>query len=412
MKLLINKNNFLKSVVVIYIILISGAWSIEINAYIRLIINTILGLYSLATLLKKGQDKKGVNFVLAMTVLLTVSMIINVDFVGWRNYVSLICFICFGLYVYDEWGIRDFAKRYCNWLCVISVISLICYVFRDFLYQFSSGLPIVQGHSVSYINYFIYLYCREAPYRNCAIFWEPGAFAVFIGIAILFSFSYLDEKSRNRQLIIYILSLITTGSTLAYTLILLTMLIYMLQSNKGGSKLWRVLIGVVGLITIVFILEDIGALQNINDKLFQGLETNASSRGRYIGQLADLRLIASNPITGVGTSSYTDRASAAANLLGYYWGVSANTYTSMGAMFGAPLALISIYGLVRFYYRKGFLLKVIFIFFGLWIFVTEAFIFKPILYVLIMGGLSSIREDIEYQKQNEIYKENSLHESV
>ena len=408
MDLKISTKSARRTIIVLYIILISGAWSVEIPSFIRLIINSMLGLYGLVTIFKNRGSRDSI-FVFVMSLLLVISMLFNGDFVGWLNYVSIILFICFGLYVSNEWGMKEFAKRYCNWLCVISFVSLICYVFRDFLFQFASGFPIVQGHSVSYVNYYIYLYCREAPYRNCAIFWEPGAFAVFIGIAILFAFSYLDDKKRNRQLIIYILSLITTGSTLAYTLILLSVLIYMLKINKGRSKIWKVLFGLASAVAIVFILNDIGAFQNLNDKLFMGLQTNASSRGRYIGQIADLRLIAKSPITGVGTSSYTDRASVEASMLGLYWGVSANTYTSMGAMFGVPLTLIVIYGLIRFYNKKDFLLRLVYIFFGIWIFVTEAFLFKPLFYILVMGGLSSNREDDNYQERNE---EKTANESV
>lgn len=410
MEIKINTRSLVRSIVVIYIILISGAWNVEIPSLVRFLVNTFLGLYGLFTVVKRKETKGGI-YILFMSLILTFSMIFNRDYVGWLNYISIIWFICFGIYVSIKWGIEDFAKRYCNVLSVISSISLFCYLFRDILYQFASGFPIIQGHSVSYINYYIYLYCREAPYRNCAIFWEPGAFAVFLGIAVLFAFSYLDVKTRNKQLIIYVLSLITTGSTLAYTLILLSILIFMLTTNRDRSKIWKILFGLALTITIVLILNDIGAFQNLNDKLFFGLKTNASSRGRYIGQIADFRIIYNNPITGVGTALYTEQASIEARLLGLYWSVSANTFTSMGAIFGLPFMLIVISGLVRFYNKDNILLKIICIFFGLWVFVTEAFLFKPLLYILVMDGLvSNIRD--KNQEHNIIGSEKTTYESV
>ena len=91
-----------------------------------------------------------------------------------------------GLYISAFWKEGEFLDKYTNIMTIIVVISLIMYCFRSFLATHQTGFPIIQGQAVSYTNYFVYLYCRELPDRNCAIFWEPGAFAVFVGIALFY----------------------------------------------------------------------------------------------------------------------------------------------------------------------------------------------------------------------------------
>ena len=129
------------------------------------------------------------------------------------------------MYISFFWQKGEFLDKYTKIILIVAVISLIMYTFRGFLATLQSGLQVVKGQAISYTNFYIYLYCRELPNRNCAIFWEPGAFAVFLGIA-LYNVLVSDKENKMFKLLILIVTLFTTQSTLAYTVILFALLLF------------------------------------------------------------------------------------------------------------------------------------------------------------------------------------------
>ena len=81
----------------------------------------------------------------------------------------------------------------------------------------------------------------------------------------------------------FIITLFTTQSTLAYTIILFSILLYLLKNNVNTvGYIKKIFIGILILIIVLLIMNELGAFQNIQEKLFSGLQTNASSRARNV----------------------------------------------------------------------------------------------------------------------------------
>ena len=398
--MVLNVSEARKYFLLLWIIIASGVWTVSIPPSLTIFINFVLAVWMLIILYKKGILRTAVTFSI-FTVLLLCTLLLNFDFSAWMSYAFIICFCIMGMYISSFWRKGEFLDKYTNIILIISVVSLVMYTFRSYLSRYQGGFPVIEGQAVSYTNFYIYLYCRELPNRNCAIFWEPGAFAVFIGIA-MYNTLLTDKKKKIVKLLIFIITLFTTQSTLAYTIILFAILLYLLKQSNNMSFFQRIIVGIIMTSIVLMVMDEFGVFQNIEEKLFTGLQTNASSRARNIAQLIDLQIISKSPIIGVGFSEYLNQVHSIATLFGQKWSMAANTFTFMGAIFGIPYVLVTVVGIIKVCPRNvSAILKGVSSCFWIWLFVTQNFVQKPIFYCLIFLGYTFSAFDEGKVKKNE-----------
>ena len=394
----LNVSETRKYLLLLWILIASGVWTVSVPASLTVLINFALAVSMLIILCQRGVLRKAV-LLAVFTMLLLCTFLLNFDFQSWMSYVFIICFCIMGMYISSFWHEGEFLNKYTNIITIISVVSLVMYIFRNFLASHQAGFPVVEGQEVSYTNFYIYLYCRELPNRNCAIFWEPGAFAVFIGVA-MYTTLITNKKNKILKLIVYIVALFTTQSTLAYTIILFAVLMYLVQRNNNASVFQKVLIGILMTSIVLLVMDEFDVFQNIQEKLFTGIETNASSRARNIAQLIDLSVISKSPIIGVGFNEYFNQVRVIGTLFGQNWTMAANTFTFMGAIFGIPYTLVTVIGIAKVCPRNASIIfKYISSCFWIWLFVTQNFVQKPIFYCLVfLGYRASAYGSVEVKK--------------
>lgn len=374
-----------KYLLLVWIIILSGVWSISVPPLLTIVLNFTLSIYMLIKLCSI-KEKRGTPIIILFVILLSFTFFLNCDFSSWMSYAFIICFCIMGLYISAFWKEGEFLDKYSNIMTIIVVISLIMYCFRSFLATHQTGFPIIQGQAVSYTNYFMYLYCRELPDRNCAIFWEPGAFAVFIGIA-LFYILITNKKNKFLRIFLFVIALFTTQSTLAYTIVLFAVLMSLTMHTDKGGFLQKMFIGILSTFIVLIIMKEFGIFQNIQEKLFTGLQTNASSRARNVAQMIDLFIAAKSPIVGAGFNGYFEHVHSIGTLFGQKWTMAANTFTFMAAIFGIPYVLISVNGLIKICPENtNMMFKIVSSCFWIWLFVSQNFVQKPIFYCLIFLG--------------------------
>ena len=394
----LNVSEIRKYLLLLWILIASGVWTVSVPASLTVLINFALAVSMLIILCQRGVLRKAV-LLAVFTMLLLCTFLLNFDFQSWMSYVFIICFCIMGMYISSFWQEGEFLNKYTNIITIIVVVSLVMYIFRNFLASHQAGFPVVEGQAVSYTNFYIYLYCRELPNRNCAIFWEPGAFAVFIGAA-MYTTLITNKKNKILRLIVYIVALFTTQSTLAYTIILFAVLMYLVQRNNNAGVFQKILIGILMTSIVLLVMDEFDVFQNIQEKLFTGIETNASSRARNIAQLIDLRVISKSPIIGVGFNEYFNQVRVIGTLFGQNWTMAANTFTFMGAIFGIPYTLVTVIGIAKVCPRNASIIfKYISSCFWIWLFVTQNFVQKPIFYCLVfLGYTASAYGSVEVKK--------------
>lgn len=131
------------------------------------------------------------------------------------------------------------------------------------------------------------------PKRNSGPFWEPGAFAVFLTLALVFDL-LINKSLFSRQKLVMLIALITTLSTTGYLIFFLISINYVFLKGRRNMAL-------LALVPVVIYI----SYQTFREQAFleSKIEDNISDQttgSRFGSALADIALIVKNPILGYG----------------------------------------------------------------------------------------------------------------
>ena len=163
-------------------------------------------------------------FIVFFLVYLTVMMaqMVKFNYLPLTTYLGVFLRIFFAYLTVRILG-KNFTKYYVNILYVLSIIGFFIYVpqlvlpgFRSFLISSISPLlrnPLYSGDIWYAPDIILFVFnSGEGVYRNCGAFWEPGAYAGFLVIAMIFHF--LESKTINdKKSIVLLVALLSTVST-------------------------------------------------------------------------------------------------------------------------------------------------------------------------------------------------------
>ena len=230
----------------------------------------------------------------------------------------------------------SFRKLYVWFMAVIGAISLLGHLFgmfTDFYYPFKT---IISYNNVSYYNAYLFFatngYSRG---RNIGVFWEPGIFAIFIAIALLFLIC--DSQGINKFVFsILFLTLITTYSTTGY--FLLALILFSFAYLRKKSNLFSVFLITSGVvILLVSLVLSGGIFTFLLDKfprVFSKLaEQSASSTARIESIQYNLQNFFMYPIMGSGLTQ--------ANVL--FSNKMSGSQTSSMTLYFAEFGLVGVY---------------------------------------------------------------------
>lgn len=372
--------------------MISGAWVIPTENWFKFFIIFINFIYVLFNIINRRLNPITLNITTAtlvcMPFVLVLGMLINYDFVNWITYTSLFITILTAYYVTLNIDFDIYFKTYTQIMIVIASISLVFTILNPIISQMNISIfPIVEGQTAAYRNMFIYLYPLVGKYRNTGIFWEPGAFQVFLNIALIYSLFNRNNKNKILNVIILILTVLSTKSSQGYITLGIILIAYII-SKKESKFNYIVSLGVLIVLLLVFSNESI--LMNLQEKIFL-FDRNASSLQRFHSTNADIFMILSNPLTGVGYLNHTNLLQEYSMNIGYNIVVNANTITYTAAIFGIPLASFLIYGIYKFsrIYSNNINSGLLLISAIMSLFIAQNFMEKIILYILIFYGFNN-----------------------
>jgi hypothetical protein len=194
-------------------------------------------------------------------------------------------------------------------MVIISYVSfifvLICYVpgISTWLYDFADKLfPIDndwKGYHTPTLLVFTFhpeFFWGQFSYvRNAGIFWESGAFAVYLNIALFLHYSTRSIKTFkdlfDKDAMVLIIALISTTSTMGI-LVMISLLTYFSIQLKTALK--YVLIVVIGIISYAAYT----TVEFLGNKINQQLEQSDVENNRFGAALLDIQDIAKRPILG------------------------------------------------------------------------------------------------------------------
>lgn len=106
---------------------------------------------------------------------------------GYFENISLFSSMVFGLYLAKKYDAQSLIKIFVNVMVIIVAITLCAYVVNNWIVSLNGILPQkTNANGITYSVGYVYNYLTAEPIRNCRPFWEPGIFASWIVLAILF----------------------------------------------------------------------------------------------------------------------------------------------------------------------------------------------------------------------------------
>ena len=301
-KKIIDLDNIYIWLLVFVFILASGSCIGVVHArYVDLIflgLSTILFCYS-----HKKMKAKSLKIILISALLIWFNFFIHYTAAPNLNtYISYTIRLLGAMFFVECFNLEHFEKIFIKLITVVSLIGLIIFVLdqQNLLSSFYSNTGI-------YPTVFGFNVLKRGEMRNSAIFWEPGAYQIFLNLSILFLLDIwnFDLKSiwKNKKItiIILIVSLLTSRSTTGY-LLFAFILVYVYrritQREKGKSKLITFIFGAV-----ILLLAGAAILQSstVIDKLSGRLTESLSVRTNDF--IYSLKIIKSHLFIGTGLDS-------------------------------------------------------------------------------------------------------------
>lgn len=387
-KLRISKKDILALITTLWVILVSGIITVGSDKFLVFMVGTagIIGyiLFSGKTVYCRDKSKIA-SVALVFTIIVAVQFWISIFsshiYLGSLKLLLIIGFV-YLMAVNVEFD--KFKYYFANIVCLIALVSICLYWFNENI--ISSGLfPTIKvDESTVYTNMYLYCINHSILHRNCGMFWEPGAFQIYLNIALLFII--YDPKCKLKKIKIAILSLavLTTISTTGYVAYSLIIFSYLVQ-DKGRGK-----------ITILFVLVSLLLIGGryflpIIDESFSykfgigGNEMSNNVISRVNPFILDLYMIKDNPVGLCGVDYYAEVLHTYSMRYALPYISSSCTHTMIAAVFGI---IPGIYFLSSFYFfaqkftRRIYQTLILFVAF-ICMFATESFLMHSFYYLLI-----------------------------
>ena len=306
--------------------------------------------------------------------------VVSLAFVSTRNYV-------------------DFQSSYIEVMKILCIVSLVGFFSLTFFTFVGQSLNSFVSHTPGgnpFYNFYFFIYKPLVP-RNTGMFWEPGAFQIFINIALLLE--TLKPKPSTRNIAIFLVTVITTFSTTGYIAVFLIFILILLNRSKELKNARKIFMWIAPVLLGLYIFNSdflndtssystfgkINSFIEAEEWKSQGSETSGSIR--YYGFTKTLEAFFESPLIGLGGKGLEQHN------LAYTYGMNTCTFANWFGKYGIVYGLVMLIGFIRLSallgHNKGvFAQFLIFIFFFI-ITASEALSESPLLNMLCLYGYNS-----------------------
>ena len=283
-------------------------------------ITAALGMAFLLLLRVRGRMLHD-DFVIVLAGLCTILLLQSVVF----SFLPIVTIMGFLLRLFIAYAIlrmvRDFGRTYVNVMTMVGVMSL-CFYIPDALgrlggFHLRSHLrPIMLLSLQRYFDIGVHNFgdIDFESYRNSGFFWEPGAFAGFLLLAMVFLAlrrGTFTRRGYNWRLGIMTFCLLTTMSTMGYVIMPLVLFMNFWPSIRSAKTLTQQIVPFFGIIILTGgILVGFYNLTFMQGKIARQMEKVVGKDAgwemtRFGSLVFDMQYIEKHPILGWGLNSFT-----------------------------------------------------------------------------------------------------------
>jgi len=251
-------------------------------------------------------------------------------------------------------GLTFFSYLYNNVLFFLSVIAIAIYLMLISGYDIFPNATIYENDAGIRFKYlYLVTYMIDNYPRATSIFREPGVYAIYLIVAILFELFIL--RTSKFKLAIFSLSMLFSHSSAGIIAMLFIYVLYIFRLKKTFKDL------TVYFLAFLLILIALYFNPELTDTFFNKFDSDSDTYGsalaRYASVVANIDIFLSNPVFGVGLLQYPeDFKIATYQAIGIELesgGGSTNTFLAQFAIFGVFGGTLFIYLLYDFSKRVG-----------------------------------------------------------
>ena len=291
----INKWAYMMVFIIIYITdsLLFATNSIFLfKAIKRIGVVIIAGLMLIRADVIKKQKFDIIMVFLSCSVLASMALASNVA-QGYSYYTMVAC-LWFGYLYSREYSLEDFSHCFCKIMRLIAIVSLIAWALSPVIVSIGAIPTVTNTVGVRYKMLFLTCVPESASRfkRNLGPFWEPGAYQVYLNVALFFSLFIQKNRFRIFDCILFITTCLTTKSGAALIPIVFLLAAYTFERKHIKSFFFVVIMGI-----IVAVMFNTGAFNDITTKMAGEAETNSITY-RWIGIEGSIKGFLANPLFG------------------------------------------------------------------------------------------------------------------
>jgi hypothetical protein len=282
---------------------------------------------------------------------------------------------------------EKFMDTYVKFMRFVAVFSLICFVFAPIIR--SLPVPSFTAGGGYYYKNLIFTVVSMVNTRNFGPFWEPGAYQLFLNWAIFYELRN-PSKLQKKDIILFIVTIMTTMSTGGFIILFLILCYYPLSLSTGRASFQRLVLVVLVSISVAAgaymtfsssLGQDVFAkVESLQDSPDEKTSSNVSAYTRYYSTYANIEAIKKSPIFGTGINGLK-------NEIGISYDLTSNTNSvlAMPATFGilAGLLYLYLFILCAFHKDRKLLLSVLFLTILLAMFCTENLLASLIFWIFL-----------------------------
>lgn len=340
----------------------------------------------------------------ALTIGITSSMLVH-EFIG-VNYIQRIIIIWLAYSISIIFDRQVVIDCYIRVMRFIAVFSLVCFVLTPIILNLP--FPIMASGDALFKN-LIFTNVSTTIFRNYGPFWEPGAFQIYLNLALFF---ILRDRSKFRitDIVIFTLCVISTLSTTGILVLALVFLYYVCGSDNNKkavaifSRLFIILIAVVGIV-VLYQFADFAdtfffKLTALSENTEDINSSNVSSYTRMYSVLSSIAAIQEYPFFGAGIEGFRDFCENK-----FYITSNTNTLLATPATYGILTGVFYLLLFVKSVYEKkqGVMRIVIKFLIFVIIFSMENLMVSMPIWILLFYGLNKKEEKLKDQGDGHIY---------
>ena len=331
---------------------------------------------------------------------IVILLLINID-TNYSSFFVLINRILIATLVIYLITFERFSKAFTNIILIVSVVSWFSWIV--ILLDIPSFLTDFHGIDGRPLRNFIFFgvwenFITYKVFRNSGLWWEPGAFQVFVNLA--FIFTLINRVMSFKRYFIFLVTIITIASTTGFLVFSLLSLIYF---KKYFILKKRNLI-YLNIFLILLIISFVLLIPSICDKFNSDSFSFGSFLSRYYDLLISVNMFIDNIFIGYGFGSQIAKAiSYGENFIGYdLYYLSTPTGADGITMFISQVGILGFILIIPFLFTEYIMHLNVFdkILISISLFLmfnTENFTFILIFIVLTFYGL--IKNKINFRKE-------------